>query len=341
MKENNSKPLRIKPIILENNKIIEVPIMLAPMAGVTDYPFRQLVTDFGVGLVVSEMIASWAMIRKNKTTLQMAEPITAGLNSIQLAGSDPQAMAEAAKIAEGRGADIIDINFGCPVKKVAVGQQAGSALMQNEAKAALILEAVVKAVNIPVTLKMRMGWDYDHLNAPHLAQIAQQSGIKMITVHGRTRNQLYKGVANWAFVRRVKEAVSLPVIVNGDIVDVKTATIALEHSQADGFMVGRGIYGKPWLLGQLIKYFQKGTSVQEPSLLEKKNTLLLHLEAILNYYGNEFGLRLARKHIAWYSSGLSGSASFRAAINYMNNSIEVKNAIHQFFDSKIELDTPI
>jgi tRNA-dihydrouridine synthase B len=324
------------PIDLGGGVRIATPVILAPMSGVSDLPFRRLAKQLGAGMVVSEMIASWAMIRENQKTLAMAEMDGGGgIGALQLAGCDPTAMAEAARLAVARGADLIDINFGCPVKKVAVGQMAGSALMRDEASAAAILEATVRAVNVPVTLKMRMGWDHASLNAPRFARIAQDSGIRMVAVHGRTRQQFYTGTADWDFIGEVKNAVDIPVIANGDILTEDDAVEALRRSGADGVMIGRGCYGRPWFLAQVAHFLRTGSRLQEPSLTSQKDILTSHYHAILEHFGDRAGVRLARKHVSWYSRGLPGSAEFRAAMNRLPDAASVLHLIDAFYDRLI------
>ncbi len=330
---SNGQPV-LRPIDLGGVQI-DVPVILAPMSGVTDLPFRRLARRLGAGLVVSEMIASWAMVRENRATLRMST-VEGRPTSIQLAGCDPAAMAEAARIAVGRGADIIDINFGCPVKKVAVGQMAGSSLMRDEVTAARILEATVGAVSVPVTLKMRMGWDHASLNAPKLARIAQESGIRMVTVHGRTRQMFYTGIADWDFIAQVKDAVQLPVIANGDILTEDDAAEALRRSGADGVMIGRGCYGRPWVPAQIAQFLTTGQRVADPSLAVQKEIVLEHYHSMLAHFGTEPGMRLARKHLAWYSRGLPGSAEFRAAVMRLPEVPAVLDLLDRFFDPLIE-----
>ncbi len=324
----------LAPIDLGGGVTIETPVIVAPMSGVTDLPFRKLARSLGAGLVVSEMIASWAMVRVNRNTMRMAQ-MDAGVSSLQLAGCDPDAMAEAARIGVAGGADIIDINFGCPVKKVAVGQMAGSALMRDEISAARILEATVRAVPVPVTLKMRMGWDHGSLNAPRLARIAEECGIRMVTVHGRTRQQFYTGTADWDFIAQVKGAVSIPVIANGDILTVEDAAEAKRRSGADGVMIGRGCYGRPWFPRQVAAWLRDGVRVPDPDLATQKAILLAHYRAMLDHAGIEAGVRLARKHIGWYSRGLPGSAEFRAAVNQRGEAAQVERLIDDFYDKLI------
>ena len=312
------------------------PVILAPMSGVTDLPFRRVVKRHGAALVVSEMIASQAAIRATRQSLTMAQSCPEEQPmAVQLAGCEPGIMAEAAKLNADRGAVLIDINFGCPVKKV-VGGHAGSALMKDELNAARILEATVDAVDLPVTLKMRTGWDDGYRNAPRLAQIAEACGIAMITVHGRTRCQFYAGRADWRFIREVREAVSIPVIVNGDITSLEDADDALALSGADGVMIGRGCYGKPWLLGQVIEWLRHRRHVPDPPLAAQYAIIRAQYDDMLSHYGREIGLRIARKHLGWYSKGLPGSAEFRAEVNRTEEVPAVKALLRDFYQKLID-----
>jgi tRNA-dihydrouridine synthase B len=323
--------MQLKPFNI-GDILIDSPIFLAPMSGISDLPFRDLVQSFGAGLVFSEMIASREMINHSAETLRMSTPHNRDYPlAVQLAGCDAHVMAEAAKMNEDRGAAIIDINFGCPVKKI-VKKYAGSALMQDEQLATSIMEAVVKAVNIPVTMKTRLGWNAENLNAPSLCKRAEDVGIQMITIHGRTREQMYTGHADWAAIRKIRDAISLPLIANGDILNVSDAVQAMKQSGANGVMVGRGCQGQPWLIAHMIEFFKTGVMPPVPKNLCE--IILSHYDHMIDYYGDVKGVAIARKHLAWYVTGMHGANEFRAEVNKAKDPVQVKDMVSVFFESQ-------
>jgi len=311
---------------------INDPVFLAPMSGISDLPFRRIVKRYGAGLVFSEMIASRSMLQGEtgslKTNTDYSEEFPM---AVQLAGCEPDVMAEAAKINVDRGAAIIDINFGCPVKKI-VKKMAGSALMQDEELAVQIMAETVKAVDVPVTVKMRLGWDESHLNAPRLAKMAEDVGIQMVTVHGRTRNQMYKGNADWEAIRATRESISVPLIVNGDIMTPEDAKHAMEVSGADGVMIGRGACGKPWVLRQIMNQMRGEAMPPAPAMAAIGDLVIEHYEAMLDYYSERQGVAIARKHLAWYCTDRPGAAAFRAEVNKVKEPDVVKAMVREFFN---------
>ena len=315
------------------------PVVLAPMSGVTDLPFRRLVKRLGAGLVVSEMIASQSMIRQTKESLKLSSSTPEEFPmAVQLAGHEPEVMAEAARLNADRGAALIDINFGCPVKKV-VNKLAGSAMMREPALAGRIMEAVVEAVDLPVTMKMRLGWDDDCRNAPELARIARECGVRMLTVHGRTRCQLYNGRADWQAVRATVEATDLPVLVNGDIGRLQDIDRALARSGAAGVMIGRGAQGRPWFLRQAIAWLRERRKEPDPSRAEQRDIVLEHYDALLGHHGSVMGNRIARKHLAWYATGLAGANDFRRRINRAEDPREVRALVSALYAGTLSPET--
>ncbi len=313
--------------ILIENKALSPAVFLAPLAGITDLPFRNLVSEFGAGLVVSEMVASQEMVQARPSVQARAELGFESQNtSVQIAGREAYWMAECAKMCADNGAKIIDINMGCPAKQVTNGLS-GSALMKTPNFALTLIEAVVKAVDIPVTLKTRLGWDDDLLNAPYIAKEAENAGIKMVTIHGRTRCQFYKGHADWKAIRQVKEAVNIPVIANGDIVDTQSAKQALEESGADGVMIGRGAQGRPWVLAHIAHEVFGTEAPNIPKGNDLINMISRHYEDILKFYGVELGNRVARKHLGWYMDDLGTSRVMRRAILTDKNTASVLSLI--------------
>lgn len=312
--------LRIGPVLLKNNAL------LAPMAGITDLPFRRIAARFGAGLVTSEMIASADLVNGRVGTAHRAEiDPAAGVASIQIAGREADLMAEAARRAEGAGAEIIDINMGCPAKKVTTGYS-GSALMRDPDHALSLIDAVVGAVKAPVTLKMRLGWDEGQLNAADIAKRAEDAGVQLITIHGRTRCQFYKGEADWHAIRQVKAAVGVPVIANGDVVDLATAKEALRQSGADGVMIGRGAQGAPWAPAEIAAGLE-GRSFQPPTGAARTDLMVEHYEAMLAFYGVDLGVRVSRKHLGWWLERIQGGGAIRALVMRMKDPRDVINTL--------------
>jgi tRNA-dihydrouridine synthase B len=326
-------PITIGPYTLPNN------LFLAPMAGVTDRPFRQLCRRLGAGMAVSEMITANKTLWASKKSLLRANHIgEPEPRSIQIAGADPMMLAEAAKHNVEQGAHIIDINMGCPAKKVC-NVMAGSALLQNEALVTDILESVVNAVDVPVTLKIRTGWDSDHRNGVTIAKIAEQSGIQALAVHGRTRACAYKGDAEYDTIAEIKSAISIPVIANGDISSPEKAKIVLKHTQADGLMIGRAAQGNPWIFRQILHFLEHDTLLEAPAISEVQHVLIEHLHALYDFYGDYTGVRMARKHIAWYSKGLRNGNPFRQEMNTFEQPQEQLDFTEQFFNNLAQSET--
>jgi len=318
--------MRVGPYVLRNN------LFLAPMAGVTDRPFRQLCKRLGAGMALSEMVSSNSLLWGSEKTLRRAnhegevEP-----RAVQIAGADPSMMAHAARFNVDNGAQIIDINMGCPAKKVC-NVMAGSALLQDESLVARILEAVVRAVDVPVTLKIRTGWDRAHRNGVRIARVAEQCGVQLLAVHGRTRACLFQGDAEYDTIAEINAATAIPVVANGDITTPEKAARVLKHTGAAGLMIGRAAQGRPWIFREIDHYLTTGQKCAEPALSEVRVTLLAHLQNLYAFYGEFTGVRVARKHISWYSKGQPGGAAFRNAVNRLETAAQQLAMTREFFD---------
>ena len=325
MNSNLLKSLTIGPYTLDNN------VVLAPMAGVTDRPFRQMCKHMGAGLVVSEMLSSNPDVwRSQKSQKRMDHTGEVGVRSVQIAGSEPDLMAQAAQFNVANGAQIIDINMGCPAKKVNK-KLAGSALLQHPLLVEEIVKAVVEAVDVPVTLKIRTGWDTDNRNGVEIAKIAEANGIQSLAVHGRTKACMYKGQAEYETIRAIKRTVKIPVIANGDITSAEKAAEVMNLTGADGVMIGRGAQGNPWIFKQIIEHFKTGQSVVLPSIDEQHQVMRLHVENVQAFYPGISGVRIARKHVGWYMAERDPSREFRSAFNGIDDDMSQLEAIDNFF----------
>lgn len=318
-------PVHIGPYQLTN------PLVLAPMAGVTDRPFRELCKRSGAGMVVAEMLTSDVRLwNSRKSSLRLLRADDTEPRSVQIAGGDPQMLTNAAQACVALGAQIVDINMGCPAKKVC-NKAAGSALMQDETLVKQILQTVVAAVDVPVTLKIRTGWDHQHRNGVCIAKIAEDAGIAALAVHGRTRVDLYKGEAEYDTIAKIKQAVAIPVFANGDITSAKKAHEVLQYTGADGLLIGRGAQGKPWIFREIWHYLQSGELLSSPSLTEIENTVLEHLDALHDFYGDFMGIKIARKHIAWYVSSFPNAKTFRTHFNQLETAQEQRSLLGEHF----------
>ena len=324
--------MQIGPHKLKNN------LILAPMAGVTDRPFRMLCKHYGAGMAISEMVTSNSLLYGSEKTLLRAnhEGEVAPI-SVQIAGSDPEMMAEAAKFNMAKGAQIIDINMGCPAKKIC-NVMAGSALLQKEKLVEEILKAVVKSVDIPVTLKIRTGWDKENKNATNIARIAEDSGIQALSMHGRTRACLYKGDAEYDTIADVKQIINIPVIANGDITTPEKAKFVLEYTKADAIMIGRAAQGRPWIFREIEYFLDTGKHMSPPTISEIEKTTIKHVRDLYDFYGVERGHRIARKHISWYTKGLKNSAQFRFNMNQIENDAHQIEFIKEYFNELRKID---
>jgi tRNA-dihydrouridine synthase B len=321
--------MQIGPYILDNN------LILAPMAGVTDRPFRQMCKRLGAGLVVSEMLSSNPKVwNTDKSKQRMDHSGESGIRSVQIAGADPQLMAQAAQFNVKNGAQIIDINMGCPAKKVNK-KMAGSALLQDPLLVEDIVKAVVKAVDVPVTLKIRTGWNTDNRNGVTIAKIAEDNGIQSLAVHGRTRACMYKGDAEFDTIRAIKQAVSIPVVANGDITCVNKAKQVLKYTQADALMIGRGAQGNPWIFREINHYLQYGEMLPAPELVEIRAVLLEHVGNVHQFYGELKGARLARKHVGWYLADHDMDRQFRTKFNVIEDAQQQLDSLNQYFDKMV------